>query len=304
MYLIGPSLTIAPFWQLENKAILVGRLDASRLCREGEYEALSPLHALWEYGRLWPRNRWAIRRFVDDARLSRFPLSSLDEYEVNQLIKEGIRRGDLAAILKVDPAVLAARPVDPAVAKRRLIREIEAKTGGKLTESGRRYRLIRDIDFEKFPERNYYHVVRQDEAKQILDALAKQPGTSTELAELVVKARDQLSRDWHALTEPDGLILLRRVPVERAPEKDTGPALTPSQLRKAALTWIAVEIVDDEDVPWPGSVDMILSSGTQQSVGWPADGAYSLEEIEPGKVTVKVPSKDPAVTSPDEGVAE
>ncbi len=230
--MFGPSLGISPFWQLENKVILVGRLDASRLCRDGEYEALNLLQALWDFRRLWPRPPWRMRRFAADARLSRFPLSSLDDRKVDELIESAIRLGDLVAIRKVDPAVLAARPVDPAVAKLRLIREIEAKTGGKMTESGRHYRLLRDIDFEKFPERNYYYVVRQDEAKQVLDALAKGTGTSGELAALFAKARDQITRDWRRpFSSPDGLILLRRAPVERAPAKDTGPAITPSQMK-------------------------------------------------------------------------
>jgi hypothetical protein len=140
---------------------------------------------------------WEIRDFVANLRLSSFPLSEMRDHELVELIEEGIKRGDLVAVKKVDPAVLANRPVDPAVMKLRLIREIESKTGGKLTESGRHYRLIRDIDFERFPERNYYHVVRQDEAKQILDALAKQPGTSAELAELFGKG----SRPAHARLE-------------------------------------------------------------------------------------------------------
>ncbi len=292
--MFGPSLGISPFWQIESKVILVGRLDASRLCRDGEYEALGPFQALWDFGRLWPKNRWAIRRFVADAGLSRFPLSSLDEYAVNHLIKDGIGLGDLVAIKKVDPAVLAARPVDPAVAKRHLIREIEAKTGGKLTEAGRHYRLIRDIDFEKFPERNYYHVVRQDEAKQILDALAKQPGTSTELAELLVKARDQITRDWHALTEPDGLILLRRAPVERAPEKDTGPAITPSQMRKLKLGWIAIECVEESEQPWKGKVDMFFSDGASRGTAADPEGIVHVENIEPGDATISFKDKDAA----------
>jgi hypothetical protein len=128
---------------------------------------------------------------------------------MNELIENSIRGGALVAIKKVDPAVLANRPVDPAVMKLRVIRSIESKTGDKLTEPGRHYRLLRDIDFERFPERNYYHVVRRDEAKQILDALASRPGTSAELAELFGKARDQLTRDWRPPFSPDGLILLR-----------------------------------------------------------------------------------------------
>jgi hypothetical protein len=296
---MGHALTLSRFYDLDGEIVLLDRLDAMRLCREGNYEAIGPWQASSEFQRslrgFGMMTDWAIRDFAAHLRLSSFPLSEMRDHELVELIEEGIKRGDLVAVKKVDPATLANRPVDPDVAKLRLIREIESKTGGKLTASGRRYRLIRDIDFEKFPERNYYHVVRQDEAKQILDALAKQPDTSAELAELLVKARDQLARDWNSFRDPDGLILLRRAPVARAPVADTGPALTPSQLRKAMLTWIAVEIVDDEDEPWDGTVDVTSTTGSQSSVEWPADGVYSLEEIEPGQVTVKVPGKAPAV---------
>jgi N-acetylmuramoyl-L-alanine amidase len=283
-------------WEFENKVVLVGSLDAGRLCRDGEYEAVDPHRALWDYGRLWPKSDWQIRDFVARAGLSSFPLSSLDDYDVNELIENGIRRGELVAIKKVDPAVLANRPVDPAVAKLSLIRQIEAKAGGKLTESGRQYRLIRDIDFEKFPERNYYHVVRQDEAKQILDALAKQPGTSAELAELLVKARDQLTRDWNSFGDPDGLILLRRVPMTRAPVADTGPALTPSQLRKL-IEQAALEIlvVDLDKTPQEGLAYRIKAPDGNVATGkLDKEGRARVKSSTVGVFTVAFPDLDGA----------
>jgi hypothetical protein len=129
---------------------------------------------------------------VATRRLSSFPLSSLDDHKVIALIKRGIKNGDVVAVKRVDAATLAARPVDPSVAQLRLIREIESQTRGKLIEAGRHYRLLRDIDFEGFAERNSYYVVRQDEAKQVLDAMAKDTGTSAELAVLFGKARDDV----------------------------------------------------------------------------------------------------------------
>ena len=286
MDLLGPSLTISPLWEFKDKVILIDSLDAGRMCRDGEYEAVDPHSALWDFNRQWPRSDWQIRDFVARAGLSAFPLSSLDDHDVNELIEDGIRRGSLLAVKKVDPTVLASRPVDPAVAKLRLIREIEAKTGGKLNESGRQYRLIRDIDFEKFPERNYYHVVRQDEAKQVLDALAKQPGTSAELTELLAKARDQLTRDWNSFRDPDGLILLRRIPVNRAPVKDTGPALTPSQLRKLREGWITVEVTDDFERPWHGKVKIELPDGSTRELAPNGEGTATADAFDPGNAVV------------------
>jgi hypothetical protein len=175
------------------------------------------------------------------------------------------------------------------VAQLRLIREIESQTRGKLTEAGRQYRLLRDIDFEGFAERNSYYVVRQDEAKQVLDAMAKETGTPAELAVLFGKARDQLTRDWHAFTKPDGLILLRRAPVVRAPVADTGPAITPSQFRRMKLGWIIIEVVYESGDPWRGTLKLTMADGSEQSMQLPDDGVVNLENIEPGTVTVKFP---------------
>jgi N-acetylmuramoyl-L-alanine amidase len=283
-----PALRITDPWR-DEQLFLVGALDALRLCREGEYEELDAFRAMREFE--WPGRRtdWQTREFVARTRLSSFPLVSLDDHKVVALIKRGIKNRDLVAVRKVDAATLAARPVDPSVAQLRLIREIESQTRGKLTEAGRQYRLLRDIDFEGFAERNSYYVVRQDEAKQVLDAMAKETGTPAELAVLFGKARDQLTRDWHAFTKPDGLILLRRAPVVRAPVADTGPAITPSQFRRMKLGWIIIEVVYESGDPWRGTLKLTMADGSEQSMQLPDDGVVNLENIEPGTVTVKFP---------------
>lgn len=225
---MGRSLPLSRFYDHNGEIVLLYLLDSMRLCHDGTYEAVEPFQA----SRIFERGRpmipdWELRTFVSNSQLTYYRVSELRDHEVLALIINGIKHGDLVAVKKVDPAVLASRPVDPAVAKLRLIRAIESKLTGRMVESGRQYRLIRDIDFERFPERDYYHLVLQDEAKQILDALAKQPGTSAELVELFGKAGDQLTRDWHSFTEPYGLILLRRIPVIRASAANQEPAITP-----------------------------------------------------------------------------
>jgi hypothetical protein len=186
-----PALRISQPWD-DERLFLVGALDALRLCREDGYETVNAFRAMSAFE--WPGRRvdWQMRDFVATRRLSSFPLSSLDDHKVIALIKRGIKNGDVVAVKKVDAATLAARPVDPSVAQLRLIREIESQTRGKLAEAGRHYRLLRDIDFEGFAERNSYYVVRQDEAKQVLNAMAKDTGTSAELAVLFGKARDDV----------------------------------------------------------------------------------------------------------------
>jgi hypothetical protein len=290
---MGHALTISRHWDRDGEVVLLNLLDSMRLCHDGTYEAIKPFQASW----MFDSNRraipeWEIRTFVSNSRLTYSRVNELRTRDVLKLIEEGIKRGDLVAVRKVDPAVLASRPVDPSVAKLRLIRDIEAKLNGRMTESGRQYRLIRDIDFEKFPERNYYHVVRQDEAKQVLDALAKQPGTSAELAELFVKARDQLTRDWHALTEPDGLILLRRIPVSRAPVANDEPAITPSQFRRLKEGWITIEVQNVREVPWDGTLHLVLAEGGTRDLAVNGDGVVHLENIEPGSVSTSLEIPD------------
>jgi hypothetical protein len=275
---------------------LVGALDALRLCREGDYDALNAFRAMSELE--WPGRRvdWQMRDFVARRRLSSFPLSSLDDHKVMDLIKRGIKNGDLVAVRKVDAATLAARPVDPSVAQLRLIREIESQTRGKLTESGRQYRLLCDIDFEKFADRNSYYVVRQDEAKQVLDAMAKETGTSAELAVLFGKAREQLTRDWRPPHHPDGLILLRRAPVVRAPVADDGPALTPSRMRRlieeAALE---VLVVDLDKTPQKGVDYRIKAPDGNVATGeLDKEGRARVKSSAPGVFTVVFPELDGA----------
>ena len=67
------------------------------------------------------------------------------------------------------------------------------------------------------------------------------------------------------------------------------PALSPSQLRKSASTWITVEIVDEQDQPWDGAADLTLPDGIQRTVALSDEGVIDLQEIAPGMVTVRFP---------------
>jgi hypothetical protein len=64
-------------------------------------------------------------------------------------------------------------------------------------------------------------VVRQDDARRVLDGLAKQSGAAGELAGLLGQASAKLTPDWRPpFTQPDGLILLRRSVVLAATKAD------------------------------------------------------------------------------------
>jgi hypothetical protein len=50
-------------------------------------------------------------------------------------------------------------------------------------------------------------------------------------ADLLKQASDKLTKDWSPPSQPDGLILLRRIFTPQAATSNNEPAITPSQLR-------------------------------------------------------------------------
>jgi hypothetical protein len=66
----------------------------------------------------------------------------------------------------------------------------------------------------------------------VLDGVAKESGAVGDLAKLLETAREKLTADWRPpFTQPDGLILVRRIVIRGATSPADGPALTPSQMR-------------------------------------------------------------------------
>lgn len=280
-----PTFLLTPPWEAE-KVLLAHAPDAFRLCGGGGYEAMDAGTAQWEFARLGRLDTWDLRRFVAQIRLSRFPLSSLGDTDLVELVGTCIKRCELVALRRGSSVDGVASPT---AELRRLVREIEAKSRGRLTEEGRHYKLVADLDWAQLPSRDSYHVVPRDDAQKVLDALAMQPGISAALAALLVKARDKLTRDWRLPLSPDGMVLLRRAPAMASSSTREMPALSPSQLRKSALTWITVEFVDEQDEPWDGAADLTLPDGLQRTVTLSDEGVIDLQEIAPGTVTVKFP---------------
>ena len=159
-----------------------------------------------------------------------------------------------------------------AAEQRRLVREIDGKTRGRLNHSGRRYRLVADVDFRKVQDRDSYEVVRHDDAAKTLDALARESGTSADLAGLFAEAKQKLTPDWRPPLAPDGLILLRRINSPQALSAAVAESITPSQMKKmmTKTEWIEIpngSVVEgnfDEQGLWgdydidPGQCKLIL----------------------------------------------
>jgi hypothetical protein len=209
--------------------VLASSVEAASLRLDEGWQNLSERDALWHFDGM---DRWAsssIRDFVGEASLSSFPLSSVQDHELTEIVRRAIRDGSVVALRQGD----AAKAPSAAVEWRRLVKEIEQKTRARLAFGGRQYKLVADADLSRLPDRNNYEVVGRDEAQKILKALANEQGMP---GQLLTQASEKLTKDWRPpISEADGLVLLRRnFPPRTALSKDE-PAITPSQM-KAILT--------------------------------------------------------------------
>jgi hypothetical protein len=279
--------------------LLVGAGDADRLCGAGGYERVDAKEALSRVQGEGRRARWQLREFAARARLFGGSLSRLDDEHMIRMIDAAIRSGALAAIRQSD-ALATGEADDRAAKRRRLVRDLGAALRGRrLNFAGRTYRLVADVELARLPDRDSYQVVGQQDSRKVLDAIAAQPSMSSELRALLSRARDDLTSDWRPPIAPDGLILLRRVPVVQSSGVEQASAMTPSQIVDAMLTWITIETVDADDAPWTGPVELTLTDGSQKKTRL-AGGSFHQDRIPPGTVTVKFLAEE----TPQEGWAD
>ena len=207
--------------------MLVPFIDATHLrCSEG-CEDLPVREALGLFDSMERQPAWQIRQFVAEARLPRLFLRDVDDPQLLDIIRQAIRDGRLIALRKGDGA---GKTTNETAERRRLVRQIEQQTRGRMSYAGRQYKLAVDVDLASLPGRDGYEVVRQSEAHHVLDGLAKQ--AAGDLTGLLGQASAKLTPDWRPpLSQPDGLILLRRSVVRAATRHDDGPAITPAQLK-------------------------------------------------------------------------
>jgi len=288
MELDCPHLSLARYWTDEDddrRIALVDSLDALRLCNEGGFEAVSAADARWDFERESRRLSWEIQDFAASVGLARPFSSSCDDDDLADLVKEAIERGELVGLRK-NPA-LFVRATKATVEQRRLVAQISAKTRGRLYQGGRQYKLVAGDDLDGTDDRNSYEVVAREDAQRTLDRMAKEPGIAAELAALLGKARDQLTRDWRPPLAPNGLILLRRSAVNRSYSSDSGPALTPSQMRKlAAKDWIEIEVVDQDGEPYSTHYRLELADQSVREGELDDEGSVGVYEIESGNCKV------------------
>ena len=232
----------------EDGVILVSSTTWLGLRAEGDYHEIDTRKALWMLENLDHHRQMDIRAFVAEARVSSFPLSQLRDHAVLEHLRNAIHDGRIIAIQKGGAATKAASTT---VELRRLVAEIEKATRGKLPYRGRQHKLVVDVELASLPGRDYYEVAPQSEARAVLEGIAQESPPS---ANLLKQACGKLSKDWRPPLQPDGLLLLRRIPSQASAPKDDGPALTPSQM-KELIERETPELDFDTDVEYDLELD-------------------------------------------------
>ena len=289
------QLTLTPPGQKE-RVLLLRTTDALRLCRDSDYEEVPFYRAVDWVQHLARREMANARRFVAQAGLCPFRTSDVDDPSLLTLLRAKVRVRELAVIREGN-----YRPGDksqPDAERRRLVRQIEALSRKGLSYGGRQYRLVVDVQLDRLPDRDRYAVVRHKDGVAVLVALAQNSGSGGGLGKLLAEAARMLTKDWRAPFNPDGLVLLRRLPASASSSSDDGPALTPSQLKKLAKSdWIEIELVDQDGEPYCTHHRLELADSLVQEGDLPDDGFLGLYEIESGtyKLTLGEVKLAPAV---------
>lgn len=276
----GPrTLHLAPSWSSEGEVVLASWPDAHQLSREG-WETLPREEALRCFDRVGPQIASPLRRFIAGNHLAGSDLRGLHDHAILGLLRACMRREEVAV-------VRARRSTAPNEARelRHLIAQIERESRGRLTYRGRQYKLTLGDDLAAIPDRNSYEVVPQAEARAILDKISSDVTT---LGASLAKAKEKLSKDWRPpFSQPDGLVLLRRMPITASKPNDDGPAITPVQMRKLLKSeWIEIEVVDQDGEPYTGHyfVELPDESSVEGDLG--EEALYGNYSLNPGNCTL------------------
>jgi hypothetical protein len=288
--------------------VLAPRSKVIEMCREGGWEKLPTREALREFD--WAQ-RWdftQLRHLVGDSRMSRFDLREHRDHEVLDIVGMCIRHGEIS-VLRQGGA--SGKAVSETLELRRLIAQIEKQAHGRLSYRGCQYKLVLRDDLAKVPGRDNYGVVSQADALSVLEGMAGEPGIP---AELLVKAKEKLSKDWRVSSpQPNVLVLLRRNSVQAAASKSEGPALTPSQIQQMRapkeevdplMSGAGTELeISDVELPAASEEEQPpdSSAGADDSEAHPADSADSAELEAPDDSAKTAQDSDPESNDGNDG---
>jgi hypothetical protein len=277
----------------EERLKLVRATDAIRLCREGGHRELSWQQAILYIEDLRQQDLLWAREFASRSQLTSTPLTTLDDLQLLALFRQAIRRRDLVAIHECTEE--HEGKADSVLEQRRLIRDIELRTNRRLSYLGRHYKLVADVDLGRTPDRERHEVVRHDDAVAVLAGLAEQAARAQpDLPGLLSGAQARLTHDWRPPSEPEGLILLRRILATASATSNDEPTITPSQLkllRPADI--IEIELVDKEGKPVGNEMwECVLPDGSKRSGQLDAEGHALVTDLPPGQCQVTFPKLD------------
>ena len=227
MLLGSRVLRLSLNWETAAPLVLAPRSEGLKLHRDEGWEELPTGEALLELEWALSRLSSQLRLFVANSRVSHSDLRGLRDREILDLVRTSIRRREMT-VLRQSGA--HRNGGSETLELRRLLAQIEIQVHARLSYRGRRYKFAVGDDLAKLPGRDYYEVLSQADARRVLEGIAGEPGAP---GELLAKANEKLSKDWRApASQPDGLVLLRRISISAAVSKSEGPAITPSQMRE------------------------------------------------------------------------
>ncbi len=214
----------------DEEILLIPSWRWHSLRREGGYREADRWRAIWILRRLSDFDLLQARGFVADLelpfydRMHSWPRKS--DHEVRSTVIRAIEDHRVIAIQRgVGPARAAAGKGAP-IELRRLVEQVERL--GKLSLEGRQYELVVADDLGKVPS-DRYQVVLQADARAVLEEMAK---GAPAYADVLRQASAKIGKDWRtAVSQPEGLVLLRWAPDPSFAPKDDGPAITPSQMK-------------------------------------------------------------------------
>ena len=287
-----PTLTLLPFGSWERPVVLASSIEAMRLRREEGWQDVSLRDALWHFDGMSRLASARLRDFISEVRLSSLPLSRVRDEGLADIVRRALGDGRVSALQQGDAVAAPSATIE----QRRLIREIEKQTPGRLSYSGRQYKLVADVDLSGLADRNYYEVVREEDARAVLDGIAKESGV---LAETLHKVSERITRNWRPpFSQPDGLVLLRRTMAPQGQKPDPGPPMTPSQMAKLLGT-IEISLVNGDGEPMAGEAwEIVLPDGSRRSGQLDENGQATATGIPSGSCGVTFPGLDPHAWSP------
>jgi hypothetical protein len=246
--MVVEKLRLSGLFESDREAVfLVPGTMAIALCARQGCRSVSAAQAIRLFDGMGRMERAQVRTFVAQQRLCSLPLCNTDDEKLACLVRGCIRTGRLVGIQQDEAGVQSSGETG---ARRKLVRMIEGQTRGRLVLAGRTYKLVVDVDLAKVPNRDDYEVVDRKGAGEILARIAAQQPTA---AALLQQAGEALTKDWRPpASHPDGIILLRRMPVQASIGVKQAEALTPSQIAKliAAEESVTLEVLvlglDDE----------------------------------------------------------